>query len=87
MDYMNQKTDQVSGLKAKIMKNSTLRMTLNKNFVRRATIAGCGLVERLVQTLKRSIGVMLLEEIVKVIKFCFSTIIRDMRYKKEKTIQ
>ena len=48
---------------------------------------GCGLAERTIQTIKRRLGVMLLEENVKSIKLCNSTIIRDMRWIKQKTIQ
>ena len=48
---------------------------------------GCGLVERTIQTIKRRLGVMLLEENVNSIKICLSTIIRDMRWIKQKTIQ
>ena len=47
----------------------------------------CGLVERTIQTIKRRLGVMLLKENVKSIKLCLSTIIRDMRWIKQKTIQ
>ena len=48
---------------------------------------GCGLVERTIQTIKRRLGVMLLEENVKSIKLGLSMIIRDMRWIKRKTIQ
>ena len=48
---------------------------------------GCGLVQRTIQTKKRRLGVVLLEENVKSIKLCLSTIIRDMRWIKQKTIQ
>ena len=48
---------------------------------------GCGLVERTIQTIKKRLGVMLLEENVKSIKLCLSTIIRDMRWIKLKAIQ
>ena len=47
----------------------------------------CGLVERTIQTKKRRLGVMLLEENAKSIKLCVGTIIRDMRWTKQKTIQ
>ena len=48
---------------------------------------GCGLVERTIQTIKRRLGVMLLDENVQSIKLCLSTIIRDLRWNKQKTIK
>ena len=48
---------------------------------------GCGLVERTIQTIKRRLGVMLLEEKVQSMKLCLSTIIRDLRWNKQKTIK
>ena len=48
---------------------------------------GCGLFERTIQTIKRRLGVMLLEEKVQSIKLCLSTIIRDLRWNKQKTIK
>ena len=48
---------------------------------------GCGLVERTIQTIKRRLGVMLLDEKVQSIKLCFSTIIRDLRWNKQKSIK
>ena len=47
----------------------------------------CGLVERTIQTIKRRLGVMLLEEKVESIKMGLITIIRDLRWNKEKTIK
>ena len=48
---------------------------------------GCGLVERTIQTIKRRLGVMLLDENKRSIKLCLSTIKRDLRWNKQKTIQ
>ena len=48
---------------------------------------GCGLVERTIQTIKRRLGVMLLDENVLSIKLCLSTIKRDRRCNKQKTIK
>ena len=48
---------------------------------------GCGLVERTIQTIKRRLGVMLLDENVQSIKLCLSTLIRDLRWNKQKTIK
>ena len=46
---------------------------------------GCGLVERTIQTIKRRLGVMLLDENVYSIKLCLSTMIRDLRWNTQKT--
>ena len=48
---------------------------------------GCGLLERTIQTIKRRLGVMLLDENVTSIKLCLSTILRDLRWSKQKTIK
>ena len=48
---------------------------------------GCRLIERTIQTIKKRWGEMLLEHNVISIKLCLSTIIRDMRWIKQKTIQ
>ena len=47
---------------------------------------GCGLVERTIQTIKRRLGLLLLDENVRSIKLAPSTIIRDLRCSKQKTI-
>ena len=47
----------------------------------------CGFVERTIQTVKRRLGVMLLDENVISIKLCLSTITRDLRWSKQKTTQ
>ena len=46
----------------------------------------CGLVERTIQTIKRRLGVMLLDENVQPAILRLSTIIRDLRWNKQKTI-
>ena len=48
---------------------------------------GCGLVEQTIQTIKRRLDVMLLEENKRSIKLCLKTKIRDLRWNKQKTIQ
>ena len=48
---------------------------------------GCGLVERTIQTIKRRLVVMLLDGNVSSKKLCLSTINRDLRWAKQKTIQ
>ena len=45
---------------------------------------GCGLVDRTIQTIKRRLGVMLLDENVTSTKLCLSTILRDLRWSKQK---
>ena len=81
------KTDQFSGFKGKAMKKFCLENNIEQKFCPVGDHRGCGLVERTIQTIKRRLGVMLLEENVKSIKLCLSTIIRDMRWIKQKTIQ
>ena len=48
---------------------------------------GCGLVERTIQTIKRRLGVMLLDENVTSIKLALSRIIIDLRWSKQKTVK
>ena len=48
---------------------------------------GYGLVERTIQITKQRLGVMLLEDNIRPIKLFLSTIIRDIRWNKHKTIQ
>ena len=81
------KIDQFSGFKGKAMKKFCLENNIEQKFCPVGDHRGCGLVERTIQTIKRRLGVMLLEENVKSIKLCLSTIIRDMRWIKQKTIQ
>ena len=69
------------------MKKFCLEHNIEQKFCPVGDHRGCGLVERTIQTIKRCLGVMLLEENVKSIKLCLSTIIRDMRWIKQKTIQ
>ena len=81
------KTDQYSGFKGKTMKKFCLENNIERKFCQVGEHRGCGLVERTIQTIKRRLGVMLLEKNVKSIKLCLSTIIRDMRWIKQKTIE
>ena len=71
------KTDQFSGFKGKA----------NQKFCPVGDHRGYGLVERTIQTIKQRLGVMLLDENVQSIKLCLSTIIRDLRWNKQKTIK
>ena len=81
------KTNQFSGFKGKAMKKFCLENNIEQKFCPVGDHRGCGLVERTIQTIKRRLGVMLLEENVKSIKLCLSTISRDMRWIRQKTIQ
>ena len=81
------KTDQFSGFKGKAMKKFCLENNIEQKFCPVGDHRGCVLVERTIQIIKRRLGMMLLEENVKSIKLCLSTIIRDMRWIKQKTIQ
>ena len=81
------KTDQFSGFKGKAMKKFYVESNIEPKFCPVGDHRGCGLVERSIQTIKRPMGVMLLEENVKSIKLCLSTKIRDMRWIKQKVIQ
>ena len=81
------KTDQFSGFKGKAMKKFCHENNIKQQkFCPVGDHRGCDLVERTIQTIKRRLGVMLLEENVKLIKLCLSTIIWDMQWIKQKTI-
>ena len=81
------KQDQFSVFKEKAMKKFCLDNNIEQKFCPVGDHRGCGLVERTFQTIKRRLGVMLIEENVKLIKFCLSTISWDMRWTKRNTIQ
>ena len=82
------KTDQFSGFKGgKSMKKFCTENKITQKFCPVGDHPGCGLVERTIQTIKRRLGVMLLDEKVQSIKLCLSTIIRDLRWNKQKTIK
>ena len=81
------KTDQFSVFKGNSMKKFCTENNIIQKFCPVGDHRGCGLVERTIQTIKRQLGVMLLEEKVQSIKLCLSTIIRDLRWNKQKTIK
>ena len=81
------RSDQFSGFKGKTLKKFCSDLNIEQKFCPVGDHRGCGLVERTIQTIKRRLGVMLLEENNKSIKFCLSTIMRDLRRNKQKTIQ
>ena len=81
------KTDQFSGFKGKAMQNFCTENNITQKFCPVGDHRGCGLVERTIQTIKRRLGVMLLDENVQSNKLCLSTIIRDLRWNKQKTIK
>ena len=81
------KTDQFSGFKGKAMKKFCTENNITQKFCPVGDHRGCGLVERTIQTIKKRLGVMLLDKKVQSIKLCLSTIIRDLRWNKQKSIK
>ena len=81
------KTDQFSGFKEKAMKNFRAENNIEQKFCPVGDHRGCGLVEKTIQIIKRRLGAMLLDENVLSIKLCLSTINRDLRWNKQKTIK
>ena len=81
------RTDQSLGFKGKTMKKFCTEYNIEQKFCPVGDHRGCGLVERTIQTIKRRLGVMLLDENVTSIKLALSTIIRDLRWSKQKTIK
>ena len=81
------RSDQFSGFKGKTLKKFCTELNIEQKFCPVGDHRGCGLVERTIQTIKSRLGVMLLEENNKSIKLCLSTIMRDLRWNKQKTIQ
>ena len=80
-------SDQFSGFKGKTLKKFCSELNIEQKFCPVGDHRGCGLVERTIQTIKRRLGVMMLEENNKSIKLCLSIIMRDLRWNKQKTIQ
>ena len=80
-------TDQFSGFKWKMMKKFCVDHNIDQKFCPVRDHRCCGLVERTIQTIKRRSGTMLLDENVTSLKFALSTIIRDLRWSKQKPIQ
>ena len=81
------RSDQFSGFKGKTLKKFCSELNIEQKFCPVGDHRGCGLVERTIQTIKRRLGVMMLEENNKSIKLCLSIIMRDLRWNKQKTIQ
>ena len=81
------RSDQFSGFKGKTLKKFCSELNIEQKFRPVGDHRGCGLVERTIQTIKRRLGVMLLEENNKSIKICLSIIMRDLRWNKQKTVQ
>ena len=79
------RTDQFSRFKGKTMKKFCTEYNIEQKFCPVGDHWGCGLVERTIQTIKRRLGVMLLDENVTSIKLALSTIIRGLRWSKQKT--
>ena len=81
------RSDQFSGFKGKTFKKFCSELNIEQKFCPVGDHRGCGLVERTIQTIKRRLGVMMLDENNKSIKLCLSIIMRDLRWNKQKTIQ
>ena len=81
------RTDQFSGFKGKTMQKYCSDNNFKQNFCPVGDHRGCALVECTIQTIKRRLEVLLLDENVTSIKLCLSTILRDLRWSKQKTIQ
>ena len=81
------RTDQFSGFKGKTMKKFCSEHNIDQKFCPVGSHRGCGLVERTIQTIKQRLGIMLLDENFKSKKLALSTIIRDLRWSKQKTIK
>ena len=73
------RSEQFSGYYGKTLKHSCVDHNIEEKFCPVGDHRGCGLVERTIQTNKRRLGVMLLEENKQSIKLCLSTIMRDLR--------
>ena len=67
------RTDQFSGFKGKTMRKYCSDKKIEQKFCPVGDHRGCGLVERTIQTIKRRLGVMLLDKNVTSIKVCLST--------------
>ena len=81
------RTDHFSGFKGKTMQKFCSDHNIEQKSCPVGDHRGCGSVERTIQTIKRRLGVMLLDANVTSIKLCLSTIIRDLRWSKQKTNQ
>ena len=81
------RSDQFSGFKGKTLKKFCSDLNIEQKFSPVGDHRGCGLVDGTIQTVKRRLEVMLLEENNKSIKLCLRTIMRDLRWNKQKTIQ
>ena len=62
MEYRNKKTDQFSCFKGKVMKNVSSENSVEQIFCPVGDHRGYGLVERTTQTIKRRLGLMLLDD-------------------------
>ena len=81
------KTDQFSGFKGKTLRKICSDNNIEQKFCPVGDHRGCGSVERTIQTIKRRLGVILLDENVTSKKLCLSTKILDLRWSKQKTKQ
>ena len=72
------RTDHFSGFKGKTMKKFCADNNIEQKLRPAGDHRGCGLVERTIQTIKRRLGVMLLDENVISINLALSTMIGDL---------
>ena len=79
--------NQISGFKGKTLKKFCTELNIETELCPVGGHRGCGLVERTIQSMKPRLGVMLLEETNRSIKLCLNTLMRDLRWNKQKTIQ
>ena len=73
------RSEQFSGYYGKTLKHSCADHNIEEKFCPVGDRCGCGLVELTIQTIKRRLGVMLVEENKQSIKLCLKTIMRDLR--------
>ena len=81
------RSDKFSGFKGETRKKFCVDHNIVQKFCPVGDHRGCGLMERTIQTIKRRLGVTLLDEKVTSIKFALSTKIQDFRWSKQKTVQ
>ena len=80
------RSDQFSGFKETTLKKFCTELNIEQKICPVGDYRGCGLVERAVQTIKK-IGGNVVRRKNRLIKLSLSSIMRDLRWKKQKTIQ
>ena len=74
--------DQYSGFKEKTPKKVCTELNNQQKFCPVGDHRGCGSIKRTIQTIKRRLGVMLLEENKRSITLCLSKIMQDLQWNK-----